>query len=261
MPVAIADSAWVDPRARIEDGAEIGPFCVVGPLARIGPRTRLLGHVCLIGPVSLGADNVVHPFTTLGGEPAGSLDIGDRNRIGSGASIAPGGPEPTRIGHDNLLHAALQIGPGCEVADRVSLGSASVLGARVRVESGATLAAAVVVHHDVTVGALGFVAAQSRLAHDVPPYMIVDGHPARVRCIHAAALKRARVPAASIHALHEAHRLLYRARLAPAQAAEVLAAHGHVTPETERLLASVLAQQGGRHGRAREAAGELRTSA
>ncbi len=40
------------------------------------------------------------------------------------------------------------------------------------------------------------------------------------------------------------------------QAAEILTAHGYMTAEVQRLLDFLRAQQEGRHGRARERAGQ-----
>ena len=42
MADSIAATAHVDPRAQIDTGVEIGPFCVVGPEVSIGRGTQLL---------------------------------------------------------------------------------------------------------------------------------------------------------------------------------------------------------------------------
>ena len=43
--------------------------------------------------------------------------------------------------------------------------------------------------------------------------MIIDGNPSKVRCINVVGLKRNGISAEAIAALHEAHRLIYRARM------------------------------------------------
>jgi UDP-N-acetylglucosamine acyltransferase len=261
MAVLIADTAWVDPRARIEDGAEIGPFCVVGADATIGAGAILAGHVWVQGSVTIGQKAILRPFSVLGGSPRGRDDasrggvrIGDEAHVGESAVVHRGreAGETTRVGTGAVLHAGAHVGPDCRVGERASIGSHAVLGAAVLVDADAAIGPAATVHHDVTVGRASFVAAQSRIFHDVPPYMIVDGQPAKVRCLHAVGLRRLGATKAAIESLHEAHRLIYRARMSPSQAADVLASHGHWTPEAAALLAFVSAQQAGRHGRARE---------
>jgi UDP-N-acetylglucosamine acyltransferase len=88
--------------------------------------------------------------------------------------------------------------------------------------------------------------------HDVPPFMLVEGNPSKVRCINVVGLKRQNVTSDAITSLHEAHRLLYRARMTAQQAAAVLESHGHLCPEVRRLLDFIELQQQGKHGRARE---------
>jgi UDP-N-acetylglucosamine acyltransferase len=82
--------------------------------------------------------------------------------------------------------------------------------------------------------------------------MLVDGNPSRVRCINVVGLKRNRIGTTGIDVLHEAHRLLYRAKMGPKHAAVILESHGHLTPEVQSLLEFLEAQQAGKHGRARE---------
>src|SRR5207249_1817623 len=106
--------------------------------------------------------------------------------------------------------------------------------------------------HFVTIGAYSFVGGQSRLLHDVPRYMLVDGNPSKVRCINIVGLKRHGIRPEGIDALHEAHRLIYRAKMNVRHAAEILEAHGHLTAEVRLLLDFIQRQQEGRHGRARE---------
>jgi UDP-N-acetylglucosamine acyltransferase len=263
MAVVIADSAWVDPRARLADEVEIGPFCIVVAEVALGRGTRLIGHVCISGATELGEFNVVHPFCVIGGDPqepslsglASRTTVGDHNSFHEGVIINRGGTADgggTRIGSHNHLQAGVHVAHDCTLGCRITVGNAAILGPRVWIEDHATLAPGVAVHHDVTVGRVSFIGSQSRIYHDVPPYMLVDGHPARVRCINAVGLRKQRIGLDSLDAIHEAHRLLYRARMQPRQAIEILTAHGHWTAEVQQLLEAVQNQNEGRHGRARE---------
>ncbi len=82
--------------------------------------------------------------------------------------------------------------------------------------------------------------------------MLVDGNPSKVRCINVVGLKRRGISSQGIDALHEAHRLIYRAKMNVRHAAEILSAHNHLTAEVQSLLDFIQAQQEGKHGRARE---------
>src|SRR3954462_221403 len=81
MATLIADTACVDPRAEIADDVEIGPYCVIGPDVKIGRGTRLIAHVCVLGVTSIGANNVIHPFAVLGGDPQDVSYQGTSTRV------------------------------------------------------------------------------------------------------------------------------------------------------------------------------------
>src|SRR5262249_56090370 len=69
MATLIADTACIDARARIADDVEIGPYCVIGRDVTIGRGTRLIAHVFLEGITSIGEDNTIYPFVSIGTEP------------------------------------------------------------------------------------------------------------------------------------------------------------------------------------------------
>ena len=90
------------------------------------------------------------------------------------------------------------------------------------------------------------------MLHDVPPFMLVEGAPARPRCINVVALKRNNFAPEDIKALAEAHRLIYRAKVGLDHAREILRTNALLTPSVNQLLSYVQNQQEGRHGRWRE---------
>ncbi|HND55255.1 MAG TPA: acyl-ACP--UDP-N-acetylglucosamine O-acyltransferase, partial [Pirellulaceae bacterium] len=135
---------------------------------------------------------------------------------------------------------------------RIVIANGTLLGGHVHVHDDATLSGAIAVHHFTTVGSFSFVSGLSRVLHDVPPYMLVEGIPSRPRCVNLVALKRNNFPPDVIEALSEAHRLLYRARVGLDHAREMLRSHGLLVPAVNHLLAFIQNQQEGRHGRGRE---------
>ncbi|RKH85687.1 acyl-[acyl-carrier-protein]--UDP-N-acetylglucosamine O-acyltransferase, partial [Corallococcus praedator] len=84
------------------------------------------------------------------------------------------------------------------------------LAGHVYVESGARFSGLIGVHQFVRVGRMAMIGGMSRIERDVPPYMLVEGNPARVRSLNLIGLKRAGV---ELTALKKAFRLLYRSGL------------------------------------------------
>jgi UDP-N-acetylglucosamine acyltransferase len=263
MATLIADTACVDPRAELDDDVEVGPYYVVGPEVTIGRGTRLIAHACIFGRTALGRDNVVHPFVTIGGEPQDvsykgaptRVEIGDRNVVREAVTIHRASEKEdgvTRIGSDNLLMVNVHIAHDCVIENRVIIGNNTMLGGHGHIDSYVTISGGVGMHPFVTCGEFSYVGGLSRIYHDVPPFMIVDGHPSKVRCINVVGLRRHGVSAESIAALHEAHRLIYRAKMTGAHASKILESHGHLCAEVKTLLDFIEAQHLGKQGRARE---------
>jgi UDP-N-acetylglucosamine acyltransferase len=263
MATLIADTACVDSRAQIADDVEVGPYCVIGPDVTIGRGTRLIAHVCIEGVTTLGEGNVVHPFVVIGGEPQDTsykgsptcVEIGDKNVIRESVTIHRGSEKEqrvTRVGSHNLLMVNVHVAHDCVIDDRVIIANNTILGGHGHIESYATISGGVGLHPFVSVGSYSYVGALSRIYHDVPRFMITDGNPSKVRCINVVGLKRHGIAPEAIAALHEAHRLIYRARMTVGHAAEILQSHGHFCPEVKSLLEFIESQHLGKHGRARE---------
>ncbi len=263
MSCRIAANAWIDPQAEIGEEVEVGPFCMIGANVSIGRGTRLIGHVTVMGHVRIGEQNVFYPGSVIGGEPqdisyAGGdtrVVIGDRNTIREGVTINCGSAKEdgvTQIGHDNFLMATSHVAHDCKLGNHIVMANCALLGGHVHVEDHASISGAVGVHHYATIGQFSFVGGLSRVLHDVPPYMLCEGAPARPRCINIVALKRHDFTSHTIDCLAEAHRLIYRGKVGVEPAREMLRRDGRLIPEVTRLLEFVETQQEGRHGRSRE---------
>jgi UDP-N-acetylglucosamine acyltransferase len=263
MATMIADTACIDPRAEIAEDVEVGPYCVIGPEVKIGRGSRLIGHVCIHGDTTLGEGNVVHPFSVLGGEPQDVHDhgvetrlvIGDDNIFREGVTVHRGTLKDqglTQLGSHNLLMANAHIAHDCIIGDRVIVTNNTMMAGHCLVESNVIISGGVGIHPFVSIGAYSYIGAMSRIIHDVPRYMLVDGNPCKVRCINVVGLKRHGISPESITALHEAHRLLYRVRMTVENATEILKNNGQICAEVRSLLDFISVQQQGRHGRARE---------
>lgn len=263
MSIKIAANAWVDPKAEIDSDVEIGPFCVVSAGARIAAGTRLINSVTIMGRVDIGRNNVIYPGCVIGGEPqdisyGGTetlVEIGDGNVIREGVTINRASEKEdgvTRLGSKNFLMACAHVAHDCKVGDHVIIANGSMLGGHVHVEDRASISGGVAVHHYATIGGYSFVGGVSRVLHDAPPFMLLEGSPARPRCINIVALKRNGFDAKEIDCLAEAHRLLYRSKVGVQAAKEILGNADRITPGVARLFDFIGGQAEGRHGRGRD---------
>ncbi len=268
MPI-VHPTAIVDPRAELASGVVVGPYCVIGPNVRIDEGTELRSHVCIAGHTRLGSGNVVWPFASIGSDPQDlkftgedSLTlIGDHNEIRENVTIHKGTANDvnrTSIGSHNLIMAYAHIAHDCIIGDHVVITNCVQLAGHVLIEDGAALGGASAVHHFVTIGSASFVAGMTRVVHDVPPYMLVEGNPARVRGINAVGIRRRKLPPGAGDRLKEVYKRLFGKQAEggvgdSSEALDELADQYPDCPYVDRVLSSVRQAATGVHGRHREA--------
>ncbi len=217
----IHPTSVVDPKAQIDASVEIGPFCYVGPDVRIGPGCRLVSHVTVLGQTTLGADNTIWPHAVLGADPQdlkyhgeeSILVIGDHNSIRESVTIHLGtenGGGVTRIGNDNLIMVGAHVAHDCLIANHVVLANSVHLAGHVSIEDHVVVSGATGIHHFVTLGQYAFIGGMTRIVHDAPPFMIVEGNPSTVRGVNVIGLGRHQFPEESIDLLKDAYRRLFR---------------------------------------------------
>ena len=244
----------VHPRAIVERGSEIGPFCVVGENVTIGERTRLLAHVVVNGRTTIGDDCTIHPFASIGApsqdrKSEGEISytrIGNRTTIRENVSIhrATGEGQTTAIGDDCLLLAYVHIAHNCQVGDGVTMSNLSQLAGHVVVEDNANIGGAVGVHQFVRIGRNAMLGGMSRIVRDCPPYFLTEGNPAKVWGINAVGLRRAGFDGKTTAELKEAYKLIYRSEMNMSQALE--AVRGMVQTDAGRHLVAFIEAPSGR---------------
>jgi len=244
--MAIHPTAIIAPGAQIGKEVEIGPYCMIGPEVTIGDSCRLLGHVVIERNVRLGEGCVVHFGAVLGGAPQDAkykgeptfVEIGARNIIREYVTVhrATGEGQQTVVGDDNMLMAYCHLGHNVRVGSKVFMANSAGVSGHVVIEDRVVIGGMVGFHQYVRVGTLVMVGGYSKVTQDVPPFMLVDGQPARVVGINFRGLQRAGLSLQARSALKDAHRVLYRSNLNRSQAMQVLVdKHGDLA-EVKYLL-------------------------
>jgi UDP-3-O-[3-hydroxymyristoyl] glucosamine N-acyltransferase len=207
----IHPSAVIDPSAKVDSTAQIGPHCVVEAGVSLGARSVLMGgnqigrdcqiseDVCLYPNVVLyahsriGSRVTIHAGTIIGSDgygyvldegchrkipQVGNVIIHDDVEIGANTAIDRGALGSTVIGQgtkiDNLVHVAhnVVIGPHCIIMGQSGLAGSTRLGAYCVVASQSGIAGHLKLGNQATVGA------KSGVMRDIPDKGTVLGIPA-----------------------------------------------------------------------------------
>ena len=206
-------TAIVDPEARIDASASIGPGCCIGRGASVGARSVLHPGVVLYPGARVGADCVLHarcvvaassvlgdrvllhPGVVIGGEGfgyvgarggglerahhVGRVVVEDDVEIGANSTVDRGTLGDTHIGRATKIDNLVQIGHNCRIGERVVIvAQAGIAGSTVVGDDCVILAQAGVAGH-LRVGERALVGPQCGVHKDVAPGTRVLGSPQR----------------------------------------------------------------------------------
>ena len=240
-------TALVDPKARIAEGVEIGPYSIVGPNVEIGANTVIGPHVVIEGHTRIGADNKIFQFCSIGAAPqdkkyAGEdtrLEIGDRNTIRESCTFNIGTVQDagvTRVGNDNWIMAYVHVAHDCQVGSNIIIANSVQLAGHVHVGDFVIIGGLSGVHQFVRIGAHAMAGMTTSLSQDLPPYVMASGNPAEARGMNFEGLRRRGFSDDAVAALRRAYKTLYKSGLRLEEARTAIAAEQDAHPELRPLV-------------------------
>ena len=258
----IHPTALIDAGAELDTDVSVGPYTVIGPHVRIGAGTTIGAHCVIEGHTTLGRDNRIFQFNSLGavpqdkkygGEPC-ELVIGDRNTIREFCTFnigSPGDVGVTRVGDDNWIMAYVHLAHDCQVGNHTIFANNSQLAGHVQVGDWVILGGFTVVHQFVRIGAHSMTAMCSLLFADLPPFVMCQGQPAAARSMNYEGLRRRGFSPERIAGVKAMHKALYRQDLsleaAQAQIAAISQTQAQCEPDV-RMMNDFLQQTSAQRG-------------
>ena len=247
----IHPTALIAEGARLDPSVSVGPYAVIGANVTIGVNTTIGAHCVIEGHTTLGQDNRVFQFASLGGAPqdkkyAGEptrLVIGNRNTVREFCTFNTGTTQDdgvTRIGDDNWIMAYVHIAHDCVVGNQTILANNATLAGHVQIGDYAIIGGLTGLHQFTQVGAHVMAGFASHISQDVPPFMMVDGNPLAVRGLNLEGLRRRGFSPERLSAIKQMHRLLYRQGLTLDAARSAIAALPEQHPQAAVDIAAML---------------------
>ena len=226
--INIHPTASVHSKAKIDKGVIVGPYSIIGEKVKIGEDT-VIGSSCVIdGKTKVGKRCRIFTGAIIGSEPQDlkyqgektQAIIGDDNIIREYVTINLGTIDKgkTVVGNKNLFMAYSHIAHDCVVGNGIVIANGGTLAGHVSVEDKAIIGGMVGIHQFSKVGKMAIIGGCSKVIQDIPPFSIVDGHPAKVYGINSIGLKRANVSFKSVKNLKSAFKFLFKMNLSTSSA-------------------------------------------
>jgi len=251
----ISPSAVIHPNAKIGSGCTIGPYCVIGENVSLGKNCQLHSHVVIDGHTSLGDDNEIFPFASIGLKTQDlkwkggttRTQIGDHNTFREYVTVhsATGDGEVTSVGSNNHILAYCHIAHNVTLGHHVIMSNVATLAGHVTVEDHAVIGGLAAVHQFCRIGKMSIIGGCSKVVQDVPPFMLADGNPAATRTINKVGLERNGVSEETQAALKQSYKILFREGLTNSNALLRIEAELPLSPELQHLIQFVRSSERG----------------
>lgn len=255
MKETIHPTAVVSPSARIGEGVEIGPYCVIGPDVTLLDGVKVHNHASINGMTLIGPGTEVWPFAAVGGKTQDLKYRGGKPGLRVGAntvirefatlSCATADGDWTEVGDGCLLMAYTHVAHDCKIGNRVIMSNCGTLAGHVIVEDDAIVGGMSGAHQFCRIGRMAMVGGLTKVAKDIPPYMIVEGTPAKVYGPNRVGLERHGLSQEARDALRKAYKFVYRTDDTLAKALEKIEAELPQLPEIVHFVEFIRASQRG----------------
>jgi UDP-N-acetylglucosamine acyltransferase len=212
--------AIVHPDAKIGSGTSVGPYSIVGSNVAIGNNCSIASHVVIEGNTSIGDDNQIFQFASLGAAPQdlkfrgelSRLQIGDANTIREYVTLQPGtegGGMVTKIGSRNLFMVSTHVAHDVNMGDGNIIANSSAIAGHVEIGNNVRMMGLSGIHQFVKIGDHALISAGAMVSQDVPPFCTVQGDRARLVGINTIGLSRASLSEQEVRDIKSLYRALF----------------------------------------------------
>tara|TARA_B110000503_G_C7167541_1_gene422637 strand:- start:5015 stop:5797 length:783 start_codon:yes stop_codon:yes gene_type:complete len=224
----IHDHAQILEGTVLGNNNDIGSFCRVGPFVTMEDSNKLDFQVALGGDpqdlryrgeetyLTIGSHNIFREFVTAhrGAKEGDSTIIGDHNYFMA----------YTHVGHDSI------IGNHCNLSNYVGLSGHTTM------EDHSIFGGHSGSHQFCRLGMHSMIGGMVKVNFDVPPYVLVDGIPSRVRRVNSVGLKLSGFSDGDIKKIEKFYDILYRSNTDIEKTLEALEAGFPDDPHARRIV-------------------------
>lgn len=240
-------TALVSPKAELGKGVVVGPYSIVDEGVVIGDETELGAYVHVLTRSRLGRRCRLHEHAVIGGIPQDHSYRGEANDVVIGDDVVlrefvtvnrpVGEGALTVVGDHCLLMEGVHVAHNVRIGDRVVAANKVGLAGHVVVGESVTLGGMAGVHQFVHIGRHCMIGGLSKIVKDIPPFVTVDGRPARIYDLNRIGLRRSGFSPADRQRIDALYERLYRGGLPLREALARLQTEMSGDPLAEEIVA------------------------
>tara|TARA_B100001094_G_C18142961_1_gene778976 strand:+ start:669 stop:1451 length:783 start_codon:yes stop_codon:yes gene_type:complete len=217
----IHKTAIIDDSAKISNKVEIGPYSTIGPYVEIDDHSIIQSHVNIVGHTSIGKNNKIYPFASIGSDPQDmkyngektKLSIGDNNTIREYVTINPGtiqGGGITKVGNNNLIMISAHIAHDCIIGNNIVIANSAAIAGHAEIDDYVIIGGNCGVQQFTRIGKMAMIGGMTGVSRDVIPYGLSTGNRNYLNGINVVGLRRNKISNKEIMGLTEAYKELFK---------------------------------------------------
>lgn len=245
----IHSTAIVSPKAKLGENVKVGPFTIIYDNVEIGNNCIIDANVVIYDGARIGNRVRIYQGAAIANTPQDlKFDneityfyVGDDTQIREFVTLHRGthATGKSTIGKNCLLMAYSHVAHDCTVGDNVILANSVQVAGHVEIEDYVIIGGVTGVHQFTKVGAHAMIGALSRIAGDVPPFLMASGQTCRFEGINKIGLRRRGFTAEQLEAIKETYRILYLSGYTFTKAKEIInekLSHHEVVKQIQNFL-------------------------
>ena len=217
----IHKTAIIDSKAEISSNVEIGPYSIIGPNVKIHENVKIQSHVSIIGFTTIGKNNQIYPFASIGNNPQDmkykgektELTIEDNNTIREYVTINPGtlqGGGLTKIGSNNLIMIGAHIAHDCILGNNIVIANNAAIAGHAEIGDNVILGGNCGVQQFTRIGKMAMIGGMTGVSRDVIPYGLSTGNRNILNGINVVGLRRIKTLNKEIINLTDAYKQIFK---------------------------------------------------
>jgi len=251
----ISPLAQISPKAKLAANVTVEPFAVIHENVEIGEGSVIMSHAVILPGARIGKKCMIFNGAVISGLPqdlkfAGedtTAEIGDNSIIREYCTINRGTKEnwKTVIGKNCLIMSYVHVAHDCVIGNNVILSGYCGLAGHVHIEDYVIMEGCSVAQQFIRIGAHAFLAADSKVRKNVPPFVKAAREPLSYIGVNTVGLSRRGFSNEIIGQIEDIYRHLYVKGVTIPTALKDIEEHIPNSPEKAHIIKFIRESENG----------------